>query len=109
MALRVRVCRSEDIQPGEVKGFSVPGITVPILVTNVDGAYLATSSICPHEHVSLLRGRRSGLKITCPAHGYQFDLATGACRHDPALNLPRYRVSIVDGDLYVDLIGSLLS
>ena len=68
------------------------------------GRFLATTSQCPHEAVSLARGRRQGTKIKCPGHSYEFDLATGACTHDPVLHLRRYRVTIEDGDLYVDLI-----
>ena len=54
--------------------------------------------------MSLEGGRRSGTRIECPGHGYIFDLATGACDHDPHLCLRRYRVSFDGDDLYVDLI-----
>ena len=104
MALRVRVCRRQDVPPGECRAFPVAGVDWPILVVNIEGAYLAATSRCPHEDVSLAGGSREGTRIECPGHGYAFDLATGACTHDPHLTLPRYRVSFEGDDLYVDLI-----
>ena len=104
MALRVRVCRLDEVAPGETKGFQVAGVTVPILVANVDGTYLASTSMCPHEDVSLLGGKRKDTRVICPGHGYRFDLRTGACSHDPKLRLACYRVTIVGDDLYVDLV-----
>ena len=105
MALRVRVCGAAEIGAGEMRAVAVPGVTVPILVVNLDGEFLAVTSRCPHEDVSLAGGKRKHTRIICPAHGYQFDLRSGACSHDPALRLQRYRVAVIDGDIYVDLIG----
>ena len=108
MALRVRVCRADEVGPGELKGFEVSGVTVPVMIANVDGRFLAASSMCPHEDVSLLDGKHKGLKVVCPGHGYQFNLETGACSHDPGLPLTRYRVTEIAGELYVDLFGAPL-
>lgn len=104
MALRVQVCRVGDVAPGESRGFAVPGVEVPIMITNLDGEYVATSSMCPHEDVSLLGCKRRGAAVICRGHGYRFDLRTGACSHDARLLLARYRVSIVGDAVYVDLV-----
>lgn len=104
MGLRVRVCRVEDVPPGATRGFAVPGVAVPVLVANVDGHILAASSMCPHEDVSLLGGKRKKLQVICPGHGYRFNLRTGACSHDDKLRLPCYRVTIIDGDVFADLL-----
>ena len=104
MALRIKVCRKAQVAAGESRGFTVPGVEKPILVTNIDGTYVATSSICPHEDVSLVGCKRRGSWIICRAHGYQFDLYTGACSPHPHLTLPRYRVTCIGDDVYVDLI-----
>ena len=104
MPLRVRVCSAGDVAPGETRGFEVPGVSVPILIANIDGRILAASSMCPHEDVSLLGGKRKHTRVICPGHGYQFDLETGACSHDPTLRLPCYRVTLTNGDVFVDLL-----
>lgn len=104
MALRVQVCRVGDVAPGESRGFAVPGVDIPIMITNLDGRLIATPSMCPHEDVSLLGCKRRGAIIICRGHGYRFDLRTGACSHDARLVLQRYRVSIENEVLYVDLV-----
>jgi nitrite reductase/ring-hydroxylating ferredoxin subunit len=102
--IRVRVCRVEDVPPGHSRGFAVPGLTVPVMITNVDGTLYASSSECPHEVVSLLGGSLAGRILTCPGHGYQFDLATGRCAHDPDLHLPCYRVAVTGGEVWVEIL-----
>jgi nitrite reductase/ring-hydroxylating ferredoxin subunit len=73
------------------------------MISNVDGTLYATSSECPHEVVSLLTGDRDGLIVTCPGHGYEFDIATGRCTHDPDLTLPCYKLSVIDDHIWVEL------
>jgi nitrite reductase/ring-hydroxylating ferredoxin subunit len=104
MALRIRICRVDEVLPGELRGFAVAGLDVPVMVANLDGLFVAASSMCPHEDVSLLGGDRDGARVICPGHAYEFDLITGRCPHDPDLCLPTYRVTIIDEDLWVDLV-----
>lgn len=68
-----------------------------ILIFLVDGAPVATAARCPHAHGPLHQGEVCGTVLTCPWHGWSFDLVTGACEEDPDLLLKRYDVT-VDGD-----------
>jgi nitrite reductase/ring-hydroxylating ferredoxin subunit len=104
MPLRVRVCRTDEVAPGESRAFRVAGLTHPVLVTHLDGNFLATSSICPHEDVSLATGERHGQRIVCPGHGYEFDLRTGRCAHDPQLRLVCYPVHVSGDELFIELV-----
>jgi len=105
MPLRVRVCRADEAIEGSLRGFPVPGVDWPVMVTRVDGAIVATSSVCPHEDVSLLDGDLSGTVVTCPGHAYELDLVSGRCLHDGSLRLRRYAVQIVDDEVWIDLIA----
>ncbi len=100
---RVRVCDVEEVAEGEIKSFSVAGVDVPILVTRVDGELIAGTSMCPHEDVSLVRGCIRDGAIVCKAHGYSFDLRTGACSHDPKLRWRVYTITVTSGQVHVDL------
>jgi nitrite reductase/ring-hydroxylating ferredoxin subunit len=114
VALRVRVCKLADIADVDgdrMRGFAVPGVTWPVMVARTDGELIAFPGVCPHDDVSLVDygviepsadGTRRELR--CRVHGYSFDLATGRCEHVPGLHLRRYRVTIIDDDLYVDLL-----
>jgi nitrite reductase/ring-hydroxylating ferredoxin subunit len=103
MATWVRICEASDVPAGQVRGFHVPIFSFPILIAHVDGRFLASSSICPHEDVSLLGGDLHGEVLTCPGHGYDFDLATGRCAHDAGLRLRRFPVRLDGGALYVEI------
>lgn len=104
MPLKLRVCRLDEILEDELLSFEVPGVTIPILVTKVDGKIIAGSSMCPHEDVSLVGGRVDGTDIICSAHGYAFDLQSGECSHDDNLRWRRYTTEIIDDELYVNLM-----
>ncbi|HEU4734088.1 MAG TPA: Rieske (2Fe-2S) protein [Kofleriaceae bacterium] len=104
MALRVRVCALAEVVDGELRAFAVPGVTWPVIVTRIDGALAAVPGVCPHEDVALAGGELHGHALRCPGHGYEFDLRTGRCRHDPGLELRRYPITLIDGDVWVDLL-----
>lgn len=105
MGLRVRVCRVDEVPSGELRAFAVEGIGVPIMMTRLDGAIVAASSMCPHEDVSLVDGWLEGAVVECPGHAYEFNLTTGACLHDPDLRLRRYRVTVEGEEVFVDLLA----
>jgi nitrite reductase (NADH) small subunit len=68
-----------------------------IAVFDVDGAVIATQGHCPHARGPIHEGELAGDTITCPWHGYCFNLRSGACEEDPTLTLTRFEVRI-DGD-----------
>lgn len=104
MALRVRVCTLDQVAGGPLRAFAVPGVTWPVIVARVDGELVAFPGVCPHEDVALAGGELRGGAIVCPGHGYAFDLRTGRCAHDPGLELRRYPITVIDGELWVDLL-----
>jgi toluene monooxygenase system ferredoxin subunit len=104
VALRVRVCRLDEVVDEEMRTFRVEGVTWPVIVTRIDGELFAVPGVCPHEDVALAEGYLFGTTIVCGAHGYQFDLKSGTCRHDKTLNLRRYPITITGDEIWVDLL-----
>ncbi|MBE7449523.1 MAG: Rieske (2Fe-2S) protein [Kofleriaceae bacterium] len=103
MALRFRLCRRDELPEGALVERVVEGVTWPVLAGVIDGEVIATAGVCPHEDVRLGGGELDGACLTCPGHGYTFDLRTGACTHDPDLVLRRYRVAVVDDEVWIEL------
>jgi nitrite reductase/ring-hydroxylating ferredoxin subunit len=98
----VRVCKVSDVVTGEMQAHLVEGLTIPILITRlVDGRFVASAAICPHEDVMLDGGELRGTRVVCPGHGYQFDLETGRCAHDAALRLRRFPARVVGDEVHV--------
>lgn len=91
------VARSEDLPPGERIIVEVAGRSVGVF--NVDGRLYAFLNSCPHQGAELCRGDivsdvaapRPGewsmgparRYLTCPWHGWEFDLETGRSWFDP--------------------------
>ena len=104
MALRVKVCHLSDVVDDKMRAFQVNGVTWPVIVTRVDGELLACPGVCPHEDVALWNGDLTGTVIRCPGHSYEFDMRTGACKHDRELELRRYPITLVGDEIWVDLV-----
>jgi len=70
-----------------------------VAVFNVGGRFCATQNTCTHSQGPLSEGTLDGSTVTCPYHGAQFDVCTGAVLRGPAREpLATFRV-IVDGDV----------
>jgi nitrite reductase/ring-hydroxylating ferredoxin subunit len=41
--------------------------------------------------------------VTCPWHGWRYDITTGASAMNPAIRVPCYPVKIEGGSILVDL------
>ncbi len=102
--LRRRLCSASEVVAGELRAFRLPGVTWPIIATRLDGQIVATPGVCPHEDVGLADGELAGDCVVCPGHGWHFDLRTGRCLHDGALELRRYKVTLVGDEVWIDLL-----
>lgn len=70
-----------------------------VAVFNVDGSFFATHDRCTHKEGPMSDGALEGSTVTCPYHGAQFDVTTGAVLCGPAKSpLKTYRV-IVEGEI----------
>jgi len=68
-------------------------------VFNVAGSFCATQAKCTHRGGPLNEGKLDGSTLTCPWHGTQFNVCTGAVLRGPATEpVKTYRV-IVEGEI----------
>ena len=74
-----------------------------VALFHTENGFFALDGLCPHQSGPLGRGQLSGDTVTCPWHGWQFDVATGQHRANPRLQHPRLAVQIDGDDLYVDV------
>ncbi|MFQ5707172.1 MAG: Rieske (2Fe-2S) protein [bacterium] len=91
----VTVARKDELRPGESKVVAAKNRTIALY--NVEGTFYATDNICPHKGGPLGEGELQGASITCPWHGWQFDVVCGANSVDSKMKLVTYEVHL-DGD-----------
>jgi nitrite reductase/ring-hydroxylating ferredoxin subunit len=92
-ALKDHQFRIDAVPPGSA--FLVGGAAV----FNVAGRFCATQAKCTHRGGPLNEGKLDGSTVTCPWHGAQFNVCTGAVLRGPATEpVKTYRV-IVEGEI----------
>ena len=98
---RFRVAAVTDVPVGEGREFVVGGRIVALF--NMDGTFHALDGICPHAGGPLGKGSLSGNVVTCPWHGWQFDVTTGVHCLNPQLKHPGFPVTVEGADLWIEL------
>ena len=74
-----------------------------IALYNVEGAIYALDGVCPHQGGPLGKGALSGCIVTCPWHGWQFDVRSGQHQLNPRNLQPRFAVRVEEDWILVDL------
>ena len=91
----VKVATIEELAPGECKSVEVSGSRIAFF--NAAGKFYAMDDTCAHLGAPLGDGSLDGTIVTCPWHGWKYDVSTGACQANPRIQLTCYEVR-VDGD-----------
>jgi nitrite reductase (NADH) small subunit len=95
----VRVAGTDDVKPGSGMVAEVNGKTIALF--NVEGMYHAIDNTCVHRGGPLGEGDLEGEVVTCPWHGWQFNVATGACVNNASARVSSYQVQIDGSDIKV--------
>ena len=97
----VRVAAASDLVPGTC-GEYVAGERI-VALFNVDGQFHALDGICPHQGGPLGKGMLAGCVVTCPWHGFQFDVTTGQHQTSKSLVHPTFPVKVEGGEIFVEV------
>jgi nitrite reductase/ring-hydroxylating ferredoxin subunit len=97
-----KVATTQEIPPGTSKQVTAGGRTLALF--NDNGTFYAIDDTCTHRNAPLHEGECFGGAVTCPWHGAQFDLATGAVLSPPArVGVRAYKVQVVGEEVQVDV------
>src|ERR1700743_3232813 len=95
------VVKVADLPPGAAME-TVAGETL-VALFNVDGELFALDGVCPHQGGPLGKGNLQGCIVTCPWHGWQFDVRSGEFQLRKSLTQPKFNVRIVGEDVQVEI------
>ena len=98
---RVKVATVDQIPVGEGRVFEVAGQTLAVF--NADGRFYAIDNSCTHRGGPLGEGELDGTTVTCPWHGWRWDVTTGANVNNPAVKMACFPVSVENGQILVDV------
>lgn len=74
-----------------------------VAVFRIGGAFHALDNLCLHRAGPLCDGPLEGHVVTCPWHGWSYDVRTGTLVQDPRVGVSRHDTRVIDGHLQVRL------
>lgn len=99
-----KIARVNDVPEGKSLIVYLP-TGQEIALFNVQGEIFALGNECPHMGGPLGEGEITieGSKkcVTCPWHGWDFDLTTGTCENVPHERAKRIPIVIHNGEIYL--------
>ena len=93
--------KKADLAPGTGKVVEVGGKTVAVF--NCEGTFYAIENTCLHRGGPLGEGSLAGTTVTCPWHGWEYDVTSGACQTNPAVKVQRFDVKVDGDDLLISI------
>ena len=89
----------------QLKLFQIAKLTIDekaLCVVRLEDGLYAINNQCPHAGAQLHHGscNKRGV-VTCPLHGYKFDVKTGISADGNNYKLTNYRFKTEDGILYI--------
>ena len=82
-----------SIPPGQGRTVHVQGREFALW--NVDGRFYCIDDQCPHRGGPLGSGWLKDGRVSCPLHGWEFDVRTGACSTRPDRPVATYPARVV--------------
>lgn len=97
----IRLCSIADCPPGEAREFVVEDRIIALFHTA--DSFFALDGVCPHQGGPLGKGKLSGTIVTCPWHGWQFDVRTGQHCTNASVLHPHLDVRVINDEVQVAL------
>ncbi len=102
-AANVELGDLSDLGNGQIRVFPDVG-EHGVVVCRVAGILHAVADNCSHRDAKLSEGRLRGALLTCPLHGAQFDVRTGAHQGPPAsVPIPCFAVCETDSGASLEI------
>ncbi len=101
MAHFITVCRETDLADNTAQMFVVNG--KEIAVYHLAGKFYATQQACLHRNGPLSEGEIKGCTVTCPWHGWEYDIPSGENLFNRAQKLATFAVQVENGEVKVEL------
>jgi nitrite reductase/ring-hydroxylating ferredoxin subunit/Fe-S cluster biogenesis protein NfuA len=86
-------CELADLADGRLHALAISGLEL-LLVQHADRVSCVANA-CAHLGLALDDGELAAGVLTCAHHGFQYDLATGACLTAPAVALTTYPARVI--------------
>lgn len=97
----VKVAKKSELEEGRGTIVEIQGNSIALF--EVNGQIYAIKNVCPHAEGPVGEGDLEEKVVTCPWHGWQFDVTTGANEMNPDTKVETYPVKVEGEDILVQL------
>ena len=101
MAQLTKVASASEIPAGTGKVEEVGGKAIAVF--NCEGTFYAIDNTCKHRGGPLGEGSVSGTTVSCPWHGWEYDVTSGVCQMDPSIKVQTFDVKVEGDDILLSL------
>lgn len=95
----IQSIEEREIRDNAMKLVKVAGRS--LLMVKQNGQVFGLSNLCPHMGCSLSNGTLKEYIITCPCHGWSFDIRSGQYQMAKKKTLMTYECKIQNGKIFV--------
>ena len=101
MPIKARCGPAGEIPEGGSKVVKIKDRSIAVF--NHHGSFYAIDNTCPHQGGPLGEGYlESDAIVSCPWHGWTFDVRTGVSPIDPDMKVTCYRIRVESGDIILE-------
>ena len=98
----VKVAKTSDFDTCRFRKFSLLARNVAVF-KEANGSFYAIEVSCKHQNWDLTTGRFQGDTVTCPRHGWKYNIRTGECLNHESTPLRRYACKVEGDEIHVSL------
>jgi nitrite reductase (NADH) small subunit len=96
-----RAAKTADVAAGTIHEVQVAG--KPVALANVGGKFYAINNTCLHRGGPLGQGSLQDKIVSCPWHGWEYDVTTGKVFQNPAAGVACYPTEVRGDEVFVHI------
>ena len=93
--------KTSDLAEGGAQTLKISEETIALF--RVDGKFYAVQNRCLHRGGPLADGHVESGVVTCPWHGWEFDVKTAECRTMQGAKLKKYNTKVEKDEIYIEI------
>ena len=97
----VKAAKKDEIPADTGKCVEIKGKEVALF--KIGGKVYAINHVCAHQGGPLAEGGLDGNVVTCPWHGWQYDVTTGVCTFNDSIKQETFKVKEEGEDIFVEV------
>jgi len=96
-----RAAKTAEVPAGTVHEIQVAGKAVAI--ANVAGKFYAINNTCLHRGGPLGQGSLKDKIVTCPWHGWEYDVTSGKLVQNPNMGVACYATEVRGDEVFIEI------